>query len=598
MKIITEKQFNDFASKFFPSKAIHYDETYAFIQAGSCLGKNLHYECDETSVNLHIEGPEWRHIRDYLNANLNKERLTPSHWGRQNCQWTIDNEIHTAADVMQAFLDIRGIIEPVIEQFEGKEPQDYSGIILLQHDWNDTSDAGVANLDSNIPVGRKGYGVGKIVVELSEYEPIVEKTSKVTNSIEPIERKEMMVVEKKQNSVEIKNENVKQIPAATCGSWRTLSNTIGYNALRIEAPVFLRELDTATKKRMLIDAIQKAANDLDKDDFYEPNECVRFLRNLNKISSQISIDDSKTIFANIGWEKVFREDVGYEETATHEPTEKAFDMAKCKSLSEISFDFDGEWGVYNVKLYKDTNHKCDHCKGSKFVRCPNCDGSGREQYVDGYFANGDERIKTGQCHVCYGKGMIECEHCDGTGLKDKGTGCYIGFNAFRQEFESKIEGYYINKWFCDRLNDKGCLFAPDICDEDVVLLKENANKITLDNRTRTRDKFLETFGQEYAEMYNRLSKELNVDEEYKIPDYYNGYDEWGNMIEKTYPHAGGIWFLIKMSYSFSMYDSYRLSYNVDGEERNFLIVTNGKSSIAYWDRLPEMGLFGNIKKNR
>lgn len=130
MKIITEKQFNDFASQFFPGKAIHYDETYAFIQAGTCLGENLHYECDETSVNLHIEGPEWRPLRDYLNVNLINQRLTPSHWGRQNCQWTIDNEIHTGADVMQAFLDIRSIIEPVIEQFEGKEPKDYGGIKL------------------------------------------------------------------------------------------------------------------------------------------------------------------------------------------------------------------------------------------------------------------------------------------------------------------------------------------------------------------------------------------------------------------------------------------------------------------------------------
>lgn len=179
MKIITEKQFNDFASKFFPSKAIHYDETYAFIQAGSCLGKNLHYECDETSVNLHIEGSEWRHIRDYLNANLNKERLTPSHWGRQNCQWTIDNEIHTAADVMQAFLDIRGIIEPVIEQFEGKEPQDYSGIILLQHDWNDTSDADVVNLDTKIPIGKKGYGVEKIIVEIEPQKETTKEDVKV-----------------------------------------------------------------------------------------------------------------------------------------------------------------------------------------------------------------------------------------------------------------------------------------------------------------------------------------------------------------------------------------------------------------------------------
>lgn len=464
---------------------------------------------------------------------------------------------------------------------------------ILQSDWNDISNPNIANLQEVTPVGKDGYGVESIVVEIAEHEPIVEKTPEASKPMESIKPKHMMSVAKNQ---ERKQGNVKQIPAAICGTWRTLSNTIGDNALRIEIPVFWEEFDTATKKRMLIDAIQKAAKDLDKDDFFEPSECVRFLRNLNKISAQISIDYGKTIFATRGWKKVLREDVGYEET-THAPTEKAFDMAKSKSLGEISFDFDGEFGLYNVKLYKDSNHKCDHCKGSKFVRCPNCDGSGREQYVDGYFASGDERIKTGQCHVCYGKGMVECEHCDGTGLKDKGTGFYMGYNGFKQEFESKIEGYYINKWFCGRLDNEGCLFAPDICDKDVVLLKENANIITLDNRTRNRDEFMETFGQEYAEMFNRLSKEISVVEEYKIPDYYKRYDEWGNMIEEPYHHAGGIWFLIKMSRSFSMHDSYRLSYNVDGEERNFLIVTDGNQSVAYWDHLPEMGIFGNIKKN-
>ena len=449
---------------------------------------------------------------------------------------------------------------------------------ILQSDWNDISNPNIANLQEVNPVGKDGYGIENIVVEIAEHEPIAEKVPEASKPMESIEPKHMMLVAKNQNSVEIKNENVKQIPAATCGTWRTLSNTIGDNALRIETPVFLRELDTATKKRMLIDAIQKAANDLDKDDFYEPNECVRFLRNLNKISSQISIDYCKTIFAVIGWEKVFREDVGYEET-THVPTEKAFDMAKCKSLGDISFDFDGEWGLYNVKLFKDSNHKCDHCKGSKFVRCPNCDGSGREQYVDGYFASGDERIKTGQCHVCYGKGMVECEHCDGTGLKDKGTGYYMGYNGFKQKFESKIEGYYINRWFCGNLDDEGCIFAPNTCDENVVLLKENAYKITLDNRTQNRDEFLETFGYEYAQMFDRLQKDIDIEKN-----------------RKTKNSNENGWFIIKMSQSFSMCDSYRLSYNVDGKNRCFLIVTDRDRSIAYWDDLPEMGIFGNIKK--
>lgn len=454
---------------------------------------------------------------------------------------------------------------------------------LLRHDWNDTTDADVANLDSNIPIGEKGYGLGKIVLELAEQEPIAEKKPEAIKPIEPIEPKQRMVVEKKQNSVERKNENVQQIPAATCGKWDTLSNTIGNNTLRIEIPDFFRELNTASKKQILIDAIQKAANDLDKDEFEEPSECVRFLRNLSKISSQTSIDYEKTIFTLVGWKKVFREDVGYVET-TLMPTEKTSGMAECQSLGEIPFDYDSEMGMYGVKLFKDSGHKCDYCKGNKYIRCPNCDGSGREQYVDGYFANGEERIKTGQCHVCYGKGMIECEHCDGTGLKDKGTGCYMGYNGFKQKFESKLEGLYINKWFVGYLNRRHpdrFFFAPDIPDGNIVILKENMDKSIIDRRKEICDEFLETFGYEYAQMFDRLQKDIDVEKNRKTKNS----DENG-------------WFLIKMSQSFSMYDSYRLSYNVDGEERNFLIVTDGNHSVAYWDDLPEMGIFGNIKKNR
>lgn len=136
MKIVSKNEFRTFAKKYFPGKPIVYEDKYAYIQAGSSLGTYLHYECTETYVTLHIEGPNWRPIRDYLKSNLSNKRLTPSWWDRQNCQWTIDNEIHTADDLFQAFLDIRAIIEPVIERFEGKEPQDYTHYVLSKAEDN------------------------------------------------------------------------------------------------------------------------------------------------------------------------------------------------------------------------------------------------------------------------------------------------------------------------------------------------------------------------------------------------------------------------------------------------------------------------------
>ena len=284
---ITEQEMREFVGKFFPGKELNYasDECIQ-IQAGNQFGIPMHYEYHLGTVALHLEQKDWRAIRNHLNVNLHNKRLTPSNWfGRSNCQWTIDGEIHTVQDMFQAFLDIRSIIEPVIEKFEDKELQDYSrysldetkgqstepniptkkqeeinltlladkemvilydtkvtniqfvsgflcggwmgtsvkpevcqvkrnademtvqmhlyadnyckGVQLLlkqngddicgkiewakgtkrraerneriekiiQSDWNDTSDADVANLDTNIPIGKKGYGVEKIIVE-------------------------------------------------------------------------------------------------------------------------------------------------------------------------------------------------------------------------------------------------------------------------------------------------------------------------------------------------------------------------------------------------------------------------------------------------
>jgi hypothetical protein len=58
---------------------------------------------------------------------------------------------------------------------------------------------------------------------------------------------------------------------------------------------------------------------------------------------------------------------------------------------------------------------CPNCKGEGALRCEHCNGSGREQYVDGYYASGEERIKTGNCPHCYGRGNTQCEACDGEG---------------------------------------------------------------------------------------------------------------------------------------------------------------------------------------
>jgi molecular chaperone DnaJ len=65
----------------------------------------------------------------------------------------------------------------------------------------------------------------------------------------------------------------------------------------------------------------------------------------------------------------------------------------------------------------DANPACPECKGEGAVRCERCGGSRREQYTEGYFANGEEKIKTGQCPRCYGTGKTQCGKCAGSGKR-------------------------------------------------------------------------------------------------------------------------------------------------------------------------------------
>ena len=61
--------------------------------------------------------------------------------------------------------------------------------------------------------------------------------------------------------------------------------------------------------------------------------------------------------------------------------------------------------------------ECPQCNGEGSIKCRKCKGSGREKYVDGNFASGEERMKTGQCSKCQGKGTLKCKECAGSGKR-------------------------------------------------------------------------------------------------------------------------------------------------------------------------------------
>lgn len=116
---ISKEEFESFAKQEFPDKAIKYADNFCFIQAGSCFGELLHYELCDHKVHLHIEMDDWRLLRDYLKQNISSSEVCPSHWNRNDCQWTLQlHSINNSEDVKEAFRRIRQIIEPYIVRRE------------------------------------------------------------------------------------------------------------------------------------------------------------------------------------------------------------------------------------------------------------------------------------------------------------------------------------------------------------------------------------------------------------------------------------------------------------------------------------------------
>lgn len=116
--IISQKSFEDFCRDEFPNKETQWNENFCFVQAGSHLGDNLHYEFINGSVCLHIEGDNWRGIRNYLNLKQPFANIRPKHWWRKNCCWELLAKVENESQLFSAFRSIRNSLEPHIIEYE------------------------------------------------------------------------------------------------------------------------------------------------------------------------------------------------------------------------------------------------------------------------------------------------------------------------------------------------------------------------------------------------------------------------------------------------------------------------------------------------
>jgi hypothetical protein len=164
---------------------------------------------------------------------------------------------------------------------------------------------------------------------------------------------------------------------------------------------------------------------------------------------------------------------------------------------------------------------CPHCKGKGFFKCEECEGSGREQYVDGYYASGEERIKTGQCSHCYGKGKIECEVCGAAGkaqiYSDKyqiirrfiGKKTVLGYDCL-----SSTDGDFGYDNGCRTYDDTygGCSYNvwPNFEDAEIAQcvdkLYKHRNNVITDNNGQLAHAVLAKTGQDYSDLYEKNKK--------------------------------------------------------------------------------------------
>ena len=119
MNNISNEQKLKFANKEFPGKAVNLvDGNWWYIQAGTLMGEDLHYEYHNGKVHLHIEGSNWRPIRNYFDKVVSDPRIIAEHWRRQRCSLTLQRELLSWKDIQDAFLEIDRIMRPHILSFE------------------------------------------------------------------------------------------------------------------------------------------------------------------------------------------------------------------------------------------------------------------------------------------------------------------------------------------------------------------------------------------------------------------------------------------------------------------------------------------------
>lgn len=111
--LIDEKDIRDFLSLEFPEHEVQIGNGYWYVHVDPSLDWRLHYEYNHGEVHFDIEGDNWKEPRNFFRSRLaNDNRLTPKHWWRQDCRWTLNKTIGSWEEVKEAFQELNFILRP------------------------------------------------------------------------------------------------------------------------------------------------------------------------------------------------------------------------------------------------------------------------------------------------------------------------------------------------------------------------------------------------------------------------------------------------------------------------------------------------------
>jgi hypothetical protein len=215
---------------------------------------------------------------------------------------------------------------------------------------------------------------------------------------------------------------------------------------------------------------------------------LRVLKKLPKIAKNSKITDEYILMSSFLHVMIDRENITIEHVEGNNEADfvkNQYDFDYQISTKDIRkvFEKENEQVIFSVTTHSSaTLPPCPDCKGKGFFRCEDCKGSGREQYVDGNFADGEERKKTGPCSHCYGQGKIACEKCNGTGKQPIYANTYQTVRRFEDRKTVLIYDYLSASWEGGLNNNKWDMLCNDMDDWDMRQYNYNWDMLYNDNR--------------------------------------------------------------------------------------------------------------------